>query len=527
MRKLSVLDVTLRDGGCINNFNFGQVYMNKILFALEESNVEYIELGYIDDKKGTIQGRTQYCNESVISQFFLKEKKPGKKYLTMMDYGKYDVKNLSVRTNSSIDGIRLAFHKKDKNEIVKIGKEIIEKGYEFYIQPMITMRYSDIELLELIDMVNCELKDANGLYIVDSFGEMRANDLNRLMNIIDHNLVSTMSLGFHSHNNLQLSYSNAMELLRFPTERNIILDSSIMGMGKGAGNLNTELLLEHINLYYGGKYNIEPLLKVMDEVISVIRDEYYWGYRPEYYLSSINHCTPSYASYYYDKHMLSMDQIANLLGKVEEDKKISFDLNYAEQKYQEFRREKHVDDSQFVKIFSEKLINKSVILIAPGKSILQEVEKIKDILGNKDIVSISLNNFDLFETDYIFITRAEMLDALIRKGKNVITLSNLYVKDVNYAGILDYRNWAIFDGETHDSAGIIIMNLLRRCKIGELILAGFDGFSNNINENYYDNSIRRTISEIQVEKNNAFNKKFIAEISKEVRVTFLTDSKYM
>ncbi|MDE6924689.1 MAG: pyruvate carboxyltransferase, partial [Acetatifactor sp.] len=71
-----------------------------------------------------------------------------------------------------------------------------------------------------------------------------------------------------------------------------------MGMGKGAGNLNTELLIEHLNCFYNKNYNIAPLLAVIDEVINQIHNEFYWGYAVEYYLSSINHCTPSYASYF-------------------------------------------------------------------------------------------------------------------------------------------------------------------------------------------------------------------------------------
>lgn len=116
---------------------------------------------------------------------------------------------------------------------------------------MITLRYSDAELLELIEIINKELPDAEGFYIVDSFGEMRPNDMSRVLNLVDHNLIPSMTLGFHSHNNLQMSYSNAIEMLKFPTNRDLMLDCSIMGMGKGAGNLNTELLLEHLNLYYG------------------------------------------------------------------------------------------------------------------------------------------------------------------------------------------------------------------------------------------------------------------------------------
>ncbi len=71
MNSLKVLDVTLRDGGCVNDFNFGTTYMNKILVALQTSKVDVIEVGYLDEKKGSLSGRTQYANEQVIADTLL------------------------------------------------------------------------------------------------------------------------------------------------------------------------------------------------------------------------------------------------------------------------------------------------------------------------------------------------------------------------------------------------------------------------------------------------------------------------
>ena len=347
MNSIKVLDVTLRDGGCVNNFNFGQIYMEKILAAQEASGVDVIEMGYIDENKGSTSGRTQYLNEQVISECILKQKKQGVTYVAMMDYGKFNVDNLKNRTKDSIDGIRVAFHKKNMRDFIPIGRKIIEKGYMLFIQPMITLRYTDAELIEFIELVNTELPDASGFYIVDSFGEMRPNDMSRVLNLVDHNLIPSMTLGFHSHNNLQMSYSNACALLQFPTNRNLMLDSSIMGMGKGAGNLNTELLLEHLNLYYGKQYKISPLLEVIDKVINQLHSEFYWGYAPEYYLSSANHCTPSYAGHFYNRHMLPIDQVGELLSMIDEGKKISFDKNYAEELYRKYNETKSMTQKQW------------------------------------------------------------------------------------------------------------------------------------------------------------------------------------
>lgn len=528
MKSIKVLDVTLRDGGCVNDFNFGQVYMEKILKAQEESGVEMIEMGYLDENKGSLQGRTQWKTPEAIYQTLMKNKKVGVTYLAIMDYGKYNVDKLPVRSEKTIDGIRVAFHKKNMLDIPVIGRKIMDKGYNFYIQPMITMRYSDREMLDLIDMINSELPDASACYIVDSFGEMRPNDLQRMLTIVDNNLISSMTVGFHSHNNLQMSYSNACSMLQFPTNRDLMLDSSIMGMGKGAGNLNSELLLEHLNLYYGKKYNISPLLEVIDKVLNQLHSEFYWGYAPEYYLSSANHCTPSYASHFYNKHQLPIDQVGELLSLLAEDKKISFDKNYAEDIWRTYNERKQVDDSGIVAEMKTILAGKKVLLIAPGKSIIEHRQDIDIILKQEDVVSIGLNLTDSFDVDYLMTTRQDVYDSAVEEGKSVITTSNVSKGARGKVKILNYKNWIdISDGRTHDSSSVIMLNFLKTCGVKEILLAGFDGFAVNINENYFDPNLRRPVSVEQVNRRNAFYKRFVEEIaSTGIIISFVTPSKY-
>ncbi|MBQ8630058.1 MAG: aldolase catalytic domain-containing protein [Oscillospiraceae bacterium] len=527
MNNLWVLDVTLRDGGCVNDFNFGQAYMEKILFAQEAAGIDVIEMGYIDEKKGSYSNRTQYINEQVIHQSLLKNKKNGTKYVAMMDYGKYNVDNLLPRTADSIDGIRLAFHKKNRQDIVEIGKTIMKKGYEFYIQPMITLRYTDAELLDLIDMVNRELPDAAGFYIVDSFGEMRPNDMERVLNLVDHNLVPSMTLGFHSHNNLQMSYSNAIAMLNFPTNRNLMLDCSIMGMGKGAGNLNTELLLDHLNLFYGKKYSTAPLLEVMDKVINQIKSEVRWGYAPEYYLSSAAHCTPSYASHFYDKHMLPIDQVGELLAMISEDKKISFDKEYAERLYLEYNQSKTIDDTETVSDLKAEIGDKSVLLIAPGKTIGQYCEKIQEMIDQSDIFTIGLNLTTDYTVDYLLTTRADVYHNAIANNKHVITTSAVSKGGRGNVKVIDYRKWINVDEKTHDSSSVIAFNLLKACEVKTVYLAGFDGFSSDINENYYDANMRRPVTVEQRDSRNAYYRELIRKMKAEgIKMNFVTPSLY-
>lgn len=528
MNSLKVLDVTLRDGGCVNDFNFGQVYMEKILAAQEDSGVEVIEMGYLDEKKGSLHGRTQYLNEQVIPECILKQKKPGVTYVAMMDYGKFNVEHLGPRSKEGIDGIRIAFHKKNLRDMVPLAKKIMEKGYEVYIQPMITLRYTDAELLELIELVNKELSDASGFYIVDSFGEMRTNDMNRILNLVDYNLLPTMTLGFHSHNNLQMSYSNVCAMLQFPTNRDFMVDSSIMGMGKGAGNLSTELLLEHLNLHYGKNYCIHPLLEVIDKVINQLRSEFYWGYAVEYYLSSTNHCTPSYASHFYNKHMLPIDQVGELLGMIAEEKKVSFDKEYAEELYRKYNEVKIVDDTAVVEELKAEFSGKNVLLVAPGKSAGTAVNKVKHYISEPDTIVIGLNATMDMGFDYLLTTRQDIYDKAMKDGRKVVVPSNVSKGGRGNVKILNYKSWIDVDEGTHDSSSVIALNLLKSCEVKEVLLIGFDGFSMDINDNYYDPGMRHPVTSEQARQRNAYYQKFIRRLQEQegIKIKFITPSLY-
>lgn len=526
MGKVSVLDATLRDGGCVIDFNFGNKYIQDILNALEKSEVEYIELGYIDFEGDKSGDRTKYKSENVIYEKILWNKKSNIEYLAMIDYGKYNIESLEECNPKGIDGIRLAFHKRDWEQAILLGKNIMSKGYKLYVQPMITLRYSDKELLELIEYVNKIIPDVSGVYIVDSFDEMRGKDVIRLMHLMDSNLAQTIALGFHSHNNLQLSYANAMSFLSFNTKRDIMLDSCVMGMGKGAGNLNSELLMEHMNIYSDKKYNIKPLLHLIDTVINTLHYEHYWGYAAQFYLSAINQCSPTYAAYYYDKQMLSIEEIAEILGEIPDAKKISFDRKMAEDLYRKRNLKKEIDDSKSVEILMNKFNDKDVLMIAPGKSVIHEEEKIRKLIRKINPIIINLNHI-YFKADYIIITRQAVLDGLKRNKTNKIVLSNMrHSMDENLI-VLDYQKWtSIIDNETYDSSGIIGFKLMKELKIKKLYIAGFDGYSLDINQNYFDYKMRKPITEKRVIKINNIYHEIIEQLSKEKNLKFVTKSLY-
>lgn len=328
-RSIELLDCTLRDGGIVINFDYGSDRMQEIKMCLESSGVEFIECGYIDEKKGSSSGRTCFDNEKSIETTLLSSgKKSGVTYVAMIDYGAFDVNKLENRTPGGIDGIRLAFHKEHWRESMEWGKIILKKGYELFIQPMVSMRYTDEEYRNLISVVNSELPGASGFYVVDSFGQMDNMAVLHKLEIADQYVAQSMKIGFHAHNNRQMAFSNACAFAKQPTKHTLMLDSSIMGMGKGAGNLCTELIIP-ILVEEGKSYDTISIYSMISSYFSKQLLQTPWGYSLDYYLASLYGCTPSYIKIFVSDSRVTTDSLVDLLKNMPEEKKAACDRRFA------------------------------------------------------------------------------------------------------------------------------------------------------------------------------------------------------
>ena len=341
MSKISMLDCTLRDGGWVNNFCFGTQRMKDILRAVESSGIEYVELGYLDAKKGSSGGRTEYSDmEAVRHNLLMEGKKPQVTYLAMIDYGKYPVDDLPVCDGTGIDGIRLCFHKKDADGAIQMGKRILEKGYRLLMQPMVCTRYTDYELESLIVQITEHLKNVSAFYIVDSFGAMCQEDVIKKMCLADRLLPEGVRLGLHTHNNRQMSFQNAEAAVGIGLGRSLIIDGTLSGLGKGAGNLETEAFAKCLNDRFGANYNLSVLNKVSDDIICPMQSEYAWGYREEYALSAKYLLTPSYVKVFFEEYHLEIEEVDKLLALIPDEKKDSFDRNTAEKILDQYMKDK-------------------------------------------------------------------------------------------------------------------------------------------------------------------------------------------
>jgi isopropylmalate/homocitrate/citramalate synthase len=321
---ISILDCTLRDGGYVNNWNFPQKQTTKIIKSLNKSNVDIVELGYLDDKNGKPNNSTLFNSVESVSDLIDGINLSFDK-VVMINLFDFDVNELPQQSKTQIDGIRLAFHKKDIQEALVQAQKVIDLGYQLFFQPMVTKSYSDEDFLSAIKQAN-QLK-IYAFYIVDSFGSMSLKEFKRYSNLANDNLREDICLGYHSHNNMQLAFSNAIDLCSMDFDREVIVDSSIYGMGRGAGNLNTELIADYLNTQ-DKKYNVIPLLEIIDELLTYYFKRHPWGFSPAQYLSASLDCHPNYASYLVNKKTNHIADIRNILEKISPDCKNDFDKKY-------------------------------------------------------------------------------------------------------------------------------------------------------------------------------------------------------
>ncbi len=523
MNKIQVLDCTLRDGGYCNEWRFGFENSKKITAGLVEADVEIIECGFITNRVDYDPEVTRFTSVEEIAKI-IPENREGRIFVAMMNYGEYNIDDLPIYDGSSVDGIRVAFHKKNLLDSLELCKAIKAKGYLVFIQAMVSLSYSDDEFLTLIRAAN-EF-EPYAFYIVDSFGMMKSKDLTRLFYMVEHNLKDSIWIGFHSHNNLQLAYSNAQRLITVQTSRNLIIDSSIMGMGRGAGNLNTELFVEYLNENAGKKYQIKPLLTIIDKILARFYEESYWGYSLPNYISASHNAHPNYAGYLDAKKTLTFEDMSNIFDMMDEDKKVSYDKAYIEELYLKYQEKDRVQEAHLSEV-NEKIAGKTALIIAPGYSSVLERDKIVTCAERNDVVTISINyDYDTSLTDFIFVSNLRRYRDLpaTKRSKSIVT-SNIPAIDVylqvRYKDLLNETEYV------QDNAGLMLIKFLINCGINKVYIAGMDGYSPNPDENYADKKMNFYTEKELAEKKNAGMIEVIKSYRKQTDIEMLTTPKYV
>ena len=326
MNNISVIDCTLRDGGYLNNWNFNNEFRQNILQALVESNIDIIECGFVSEKNGSDLNGTNFKSLNKVNEILLKNnfKENSSKFAVMLKLNEFDINNLADCNHSKnqISIIRVMVY---QNEIEKsIGKirKIIEKGYEVHIQPTIISHYSDTEIIQMLTMFN--QLNYGSIAIVDTFGALNPVKIKNITKIFDTYAKSSAALTIHCHNNLSLPYENTLSFVEsINKDRKTFIDSSLLGLGRGCGNLPTEKIIQWLNIEKNKNYKYKLIhnfcLTQFNNFDRSISEKDYYAYS----ITAKRNIHPNYAT----KLILSgykKEHIEKILSKITEDNSQTF-----------------------------------------------------------------------------------------------------------------------------------------------------------------------------------------------------------
>ena len=518
MSRAMILDCTLRDGGYCNQWNFREKNIQKIIMELLHAEVDVIECGFLTERTRHISDISKYNKLEQLIKYIPKETQ-GKLFVIMANFGEYNFVNLPNYDGTTVSGIRLAFHKKDLDEALKTAAIIKSKGYKIFLQPMVSLSYTDEEFISLVKKSN--QLEPFAFYIVDSFGAMKRKELVRFFYLVENNLKPSVKIGFHGHNNLQLAYSNAQTLIEIPTTRDLVIDSSIYGMGRGAGNLNTELLISYLNDNYGTNYLLTPILSVIDEILTGFYERHPWGFTLAHYISAIHNAHPSYATYLDDKKTLTVEMMNEIFEHMTPSKKSKYDDDYIEQVYSEYMESGSVYEAHF-DVLKKKVQGKSILLIGPGKSADVSRKKILELAKREDTITISVNhNYCDEVVDYIFCSNMRRFRELeLDDLKKCIITSNIRAEGVYLQ--VRYRDLMNNYKSVKDNAGLMVMQMLIKLGVNKIELAGFDGYSHDTLENYADEKMSIYMRNQVTDEINEGMKKAIEEYRLQADIKFIS-----
>lgn len=280
---IKILDCTIRDGGLVNDHQFGDDVVKKVYECCVAAGVDYMEFGYKGSKSiypPDQFGKWKHCDEDALRSI-VGENDTDLKISVMADAERTDYKqDILPKDESVIDCIRIACYIHQLPVAMDMIMDASQKGYETLLQLMAVSVVQESEIEAALEMA--AKSPVSGVYIVDSFGSLYSEEVRSLTQLYIKGLEGTgKEVGFHGHNNQQLAYANTVEALIAGASR---MDATISGIGRGAGNCPLELL---VGFLHNPKFRIRPVLQCCRDVFAPLADEMQWGYSIPYAITGL------------------------------------------------------------------------------------------------------------------------------------------------------------------------------------------------------------------------------------------------
>ncbi|SIR10479.1 aldolase catalytic domain-containing protein [Pontibacter lucknowensis] len=367
---IKILDCTLRDGGYYTNWDFSKELVSTYLESMNMLPVDYLEIGYRNNPMKDYLGEYFYCPSYLLEQV---KEASDKKLVIILDEKNVlpvHVDNLLKPCVGIIDMVRIALDPQQFGRALKLAERIKAMGFEVGFNTMYMSRWREfpafLEDLRFVDQV------ADYFYMVDSFGGVYPQDVIETINLIREK--TNIKLGFHGHNNLELGLINTLTAIEHGVE---IVDATITGMGRGAGNLKTELLLTAMNAKDGLEVDFNALSKTVDG-FSQLQQSYGWGTNLPYMVSGANSLPQKNVMEWVTQRFYSFNSIIRA-------------LNNQKQK---------VKDNYKLPVFKPSKKYDNVVIIGGGANAVNHAQGLREFiagLGNVCIIHASSKNANTYE----------------------------------------------------------------------------------------------------------------------------------
>jgi 4-hydroxy 2-oxovalerate aldolase len=382
-----ILDCTLRDGGYYVDWDFDESTVRKYLSAVAIAKIDIIEVGFRFLPVNKFLGAFAYSTDEYLKSLGLPKHVQvavmvNASELVQYKYGVNSAvsKLFSKKHTSPVDIVRIAVCIKDVRTSLDIAKKLHDLGYRVFLN---LMQIDSIDVDELSDIASLisSWEIIEVLYFADSFGSLNPSLVRK---IVDSLLIGwTDALGIHAHDNKGLALSNSLTAQKVGVE---YLDSTLLGMGRGAGNTKTEFILTEMVLCGLGEYYPDAIFPLILNEFNKLQQIHQWGQNIYYYLSASYEIHPTYIQGMLGDERYGTEQILSAINFLKPSSSNSFSFENM------LRASLGVEGNEHG-AWSAKgwANNKTILIIGSGESTKKYIEIIKDFIVNKSPIVLCLN----------------------------------------------------------------------------------------------------------------------------------------
>jgi 4-hydroxy 2-oxovalerate aldolase len=347
---ITLLDCTLRDGGYYTNWDFNESFTKTYFESISKLPIEWIEIGYRSLPQKVYFGEFFYCPDYVLKQ--VKKSFNGKIAIMLneKDVRPDHVASLLSSARGYVDMIRLAVDPNNLKRAIELAKEIKRLNFLLSFNVMYMSRWKNqpgfLDLLPYLDGL------ADYLYMVDSYGSIYPDQVMETIRIVKDKV--KIPIGFHGHNNMELAFINSLTAIESGAE---MIDATITGMGRGAGNLKTELFMTALN----AKENLSIDFNILSEITHVVeelKEKFQWGTNLPYMVSGANSLPQKEVMEWVGKRFYSYNSIIRALHNLKENKQ----------------------DNERFQLFDPQKKSEDILIIGGGSSAFERSDAIRAFL---------------------------------------------------------------------------------------------------------------------------------------------------